>query len=161
MNFIAFLANFNQQNHQHAANLKHKFNQDLNPLVLVPLFNKLGQDITFYGPIDFLIGSNISLADHVTLDLDVDFKDYAPITIGKNTFIGPNVTFNTLIEDPNSKIACAPITIENDVKIGGHVTIQAGVTIHEHAIIGAGSVVSSDVPAYSTFAGNPAKKITS
>lgn len=161
MNFISFLANFNQQDHSKITAVKTKFNQELNPLLLLPLFKQIGQDITFYGPIDFSVGANISLADNIIVDLDVDFKDYASISIGKNTFIGPNVTFNTLIEDPKSNIACAPIKIENDVKIGGHVTIQAGVTIHEHAVIGAGSVVTSDVPAFSFFAGNPAKKISS
>jgi acetyltransferase-like isoleucine patch superfamily enzyme len=52
-----------------------------------------------------------------------------------------------------------PVAIENDVWIGGRVVILKGVTIGEGAIIGAGSVLTKDIPPYCIFAGNPAKKI--
>jgi len=51
------------------------------------------------------------------------------------------------------------VTIENDVWIGANVTILSGVTVHDGAIIGASSVVTKDVPAYTIVAGNPAKLI--
>jgi acetyltransferase-like isoleucine patch superfamily enzyme len=53
----------------------------------------------------------------------------------------------------------APITIENDVWLGANVTVLPGVTIHEGAIVGAGAVVTKDVPAHTTVAGVPARPI--
>lgn len=90
--------------------------------------------------------------------------------IGKYCSIGPN--FCTLPQGHNYKnlstysfkgdasdVITAPILIENDVWIGANVTILGGVTIHNGAVIGAGSIVTKDCPPYSICVGNPAKVI--
>ncbi|MDW7679966.1 MAG: acyltransferase, partial [bacterium] len=87
--------------------------------------------------------------------------------IEDNVFIGHNVTFINDIypksTNPDGELqteadwACIPTLVKKNVSIGSSATILAGVTIGENALIGAGSVVTKDVPANSIVAGNPAR----
>lgn len=85
------------------------------------------------------------------------------ITIGNDVFIGPKVNLITINHDPNPENRSAtygrPIVIEDKVWIGINSTILPGVTIGRGAIVGAGSVVTKDVPAMTVVAGNPARVI--
>lgn len=85
------------------------------------------------------------------------------ITIGDNVFIGPKVNLITINHDVNPDNRSAtyrrPIVIEDKVWIGINSTILPGVRIGYGAIVGAGSVVTKDVPAMTVVAGNPAKII--
>ena len=91
--------------------------------------------------------------------------DEATVTIGDDCFIGPNVSIYTACHstDPterNSRREWArPVTIGNNVWIGGSVTILPGVTIGDNVTIGAGSVVVHDIPSDCVAAGNPCKPI--
>lgn len=80
------------------------------------------------------------------------------IEIGRNTIIGYNTTILTheyLIQE----YRLGDVKIGDHVLIGANTTILPGVTIGDYAIVGAGSVVTQDVPAYTFFAGNPARLI--
>ena len=86
--------------------------------------------------------------------------DLAEIRIGNNCLIGPDVGIYTAGHrlEPEGRIADVyglPITIGHDVWIGGHSTILPGVTIGDGAVIGAGSVVSKDIPPYAVAVGCP------
>lgn len=85
------------------------------------------------------------------------------ITIGNGVFIGPKVNLITLNHDPDPENRSAtygrPIVIEDKVWIGIGSTILPGVKIGYGAIVGAGSVVTKDVPAMTVVAGNPARII--
>lgn len=91
------------------------------------------------------------------------------VTIEDEVFIGHNVTFiNDLYPRATSKKGglqgeedwtCIPTRIKQGASIGSSATILCGVTIGEKAIVGAGSVVTRDVPAHSVMAGNPARKL--
>jgi maltose O-acetyltransferase len=91
--------------------------------------------------------------------------DEAKVIIGDNAFIGPNVSIYTAChpldaEERNKQIEWAePVTIGDNVWIGGSVTILPGVTIGNNAVIGAGSVVVKDIPDSCVAAGNPARVI--
>lgn len=91
--------------------------------------------------------------------------DEALVTIGDDCFVGPNVSIYTACHstDPkerNTRLEWAePVTIGNSVWIGGSVTILPGVSIGDNCTIGAGSVVTRDIPANSVAVGNPAKVI--
>lgn len=91
--------------------------------------------------------------------------DEAYVTIGDDCFIGPNVSVYTACHstDPVERNArqewARPVTIGDNVWIGGSVTILPGVTIGDNVTIGAGSVVVKDVPSNVVVAGNPAKVI--
>ncbi len=108
---------------------------------------------------DVIIGSNtrIGLSNVII----------GPITIGNNVMTAQHVAFSGLnhgFEDitlPPSlqPISTSQIIIEDDVWIGANAVIVAGIKIGKHAVIGAGSVVTKDVPAFSVAVGNPAKVI--
>lgn len=91
--------------------------------------------------------------------------DEAYVTIGDDCFIGPNVSIYTAchstdpVERNTRREWAKPVTIGNNVWIGGSVTILPGVTIGDNATIGAGSVVTKDVESNCVVAGNPARVI--
>lgn len=106
-----------------------------------------------------LIENDVVLGDNVTVKSGVYIWDGT--TIGNNVFIGPCATF-TNDKMPRSKVypeAFARITIEDNASIGANATLLPGITIGKHAMVGAGSVVTKDVPAYAVVVGNPAKII--
>ncbi|MBR1557195.1 MAG: sugar O-acetyltransferase [Prevotella sp.] len=110
-------------------------------------------------------GSQISIGRRFFANFNLTVLDEAPVTIGDDCFIGPNVSIYTACHstDPverNSRREWAkPVTIGDNVWIGGSVTILPGVTIGDNVSIGAGSVVVSNIPSNSVAVGNPCKVI--
>ena len=106
-----------------------------------------------------LIENDVVIGNNVTLKSGVQLWD--GITVEDNVFIGPNVTFtNDLF--PRSKVhpkEYAKTIIKKGASIGANSTIVCGHTIGENAMIGAGSVVTKDVPAGEVWYGNPARFI--
>jgi acetyltransferase-like isoleucine patch superfamily enzyme len=106
-----------------------------------------------------IIGKNCKISSHTFI--------CEGITIEDNVFIGHNVTFiNDLYPKATTQDGklqteddwdCVPTSIKKGVSIGSSATILCGITICENAIIGAGSVVTKDVPADAVVAGNPAR----
>ena len=108
-------------------------------------------------------GKQISVGRRFFANFNLTVLDEAPVKIGDDCFIGPNVSIytachNTNPVERNSRREWAePVTIGNNVWIGGDVTILPGVTIGDNVTIGAGSVVSRDVPSNVVAAGNPCR----
>ena len=106
---------------------------------------------------------NIKLGKNVFINACCRFQDQGGITIGDGTLVGHNVTIATLNHDynPNNRasITPKPVKIGKNVWIGSDSTILPGVEIGDGAIIGAGSVVTKNVPANTIAAGNPARII--
>ena len=106
-----------------------------------------------------LIENNVEIGDNVTIKSGVQIWDAT--TIEDNVFIGPNVTF-TNDKYPKSKNIDWEIKktlIKKGASIGANSTILPGITIGENAMIGAGSVVTKNVPKNELWLGNPAKFI--
>lgn len=104
------------------------------------------------------IENKVIIGNNVTIKPGVQIWD--GISIGDNVFIGPNVTF-TNDKHPISKnrdFELVETVVKAGVSIGANSTILPGITLHENSVIGAGSVVTKDVPANETWFGNPAKK---
>lgn len=105
-----------------------------------------------------LIENDVQIGDNVTVKSGVQLWD--GVRIEDNVFIGPNVTFtNDLV--PRSKVypkRFLETIIKKGASIGANSTIVAGHTIGEFALIGAGSVVTTDIPANTLWYGNPAKQ---
>ncbi len=104
-----------------------------------------------------LVENNVIIGNNVTLKCGVYLWD--GIHIEDNVFIGPNVTF-TNDKYPRSKHYPENFdktTIKKGASIGANSTILGGITIGENAMIGAGSVVTKDIPANTLWLGNPAK----
>ena len=91
--------------------------------------------------------------------------DCAKVEIGDNTFIGPNCQFYTPIHPMDYKTRntflewAKPITVGKNCWLGGSVIVLPGVKIGDGCVIGAGSVVTKDIPNDSVAVGNPAKVI--
>lgn len=102
------------------------------------------------------IENNVKIGNNVTVKNGVYLWD--GITIEDNVQIGPNVTF-TNDKYPRAKqpFEIQRTTVKKGASIGAASTILGGVTIGEHAMIGAGSVVTKDIPANELWVGNPAK----
>ncbi len=110
-------------------------------------------------------GKHIRVGKRFFSNFNFTVLDEAIVTIGDDCFIGPNVSIYTACHstDPverNTRNEWAkPVTIGDNVWIGGSVTILPGVTIGDNCTIGAGSVVTKDIPANSIAVGNPARVI--
>ncbi|KAJ5084492.1 hypothetical protein NUU61_009071 [Penicillium alfredii] len=116
-------------------------------------------------PINIDYGTNIKVGSNVFINFNCTFLDTCTVTIGSRTLVGPNVSFfsGTHPLDPdlrngtNGPELGRPITIGEDCWIAGNVIILPGVTIGDGCTIGAGSVVTKDIPPCHVVAGNPAK----
>lgn len=131
-----------------------------------PLYRELfGQVSTAFIEADFFCdyGYNITLGDNFFANHHCVMLDAAPLIIGNNVLLGPAVHLYTTTHplDASQRASglqlAAPITIEDDVWIGGHSVIMPGVTIGRAAVIGAGSVVTRSIPAGAVAMGNPCR----
>lgn len=110
-------------------------------------------------------GKNINIGKGVFINAGCRFQDQGGITIGDSSLIGHNVVITTLnhsfAPENRGDMIPVPVVIGKRVWIGSNSTILPGVTIGDNAIIGAGSVVTKDIPANMIAVGNPAKVIKS
>lgn len=111
-------------------------------------------------------GLDISVGRNVFINQNCTFYDLGGLDIGDDVMIGPNVSIITSGHpiDPAQRRACVvakPIKIERNVWIGAGATIIGGVTVGENSVVGAGSVVTRDVPPNTLVGGNPARVIRS
>lgn len=110
-------------------------------------------------------GKHIRVGKRFFANFGLTVLDEAFVNIGDDCFIGPNVNIYTAchstspIERNTRQEWAEPVTIGNNVWIGGNVTILPGVTIGDNCTVGAGSVVTHDIPANTIAAGNPSKVI--
>ena len=108
-------------------------------------------------------GYNIVIGDNFYANHNCVILDCAEVIFGDNVFIGPNCGFYTAghpidAETRNSGLEFAhPIKVGSDVWIGGNVCVMPGVTIGDNVVIGAGSVVTKDIPSGVVAVGNPCK----
>ncbi len=112
----------------------------------------LGQNV--YVDNQASIGSGCKIQNNVSL--------YNGVQLGDDVFIGPSVVFTNVI-NPRAfierKQEFRPTKVLKGASIGANATILCGVTIGSYALIGAGAVVTQDVPAYAKVVGNPSRQI--
>ncbi|QXC63605.1 sugar O-acetyltransferase [Aquihabitans sp. G128] len=129
------------------------------------LLGSVGEGAVIRPPFHCDYGSHISIGPDAFVNYGAVLLDCAPITIGAATQIASNVQLLTP-DHPRDPVrrrqgweAAHPITIGENVWLGGGVIVCGGVTIGDDAIVGAGAVVVRDVPAGATVVGNPARRI--
>jgi len=156
---------------RHAKVLCHELNQT-SPAnearreeLLGELLGELGADSEVLGPFLVDYGSLVRIGEATFINHGAYLMDGGGITIGSHVQIGPNCGMYTAqhpidaAERRTGAERALPIVVEDDVWIGGDVTILSGVTIGASSIVGAGSVVTKDVPAGSIAVGNPCRVI--
>lgn len=134
--------------------------------ILKELLGHIGDDeFIINQPFRCDYGRQISIGKRFFANFNFTVLDEARVTIGDDCFVGPNVSIYTACHsiDPierNSRQEWAlPVSIGNNVWIGGSVTILPGVKIGDNVTIGAGSVVTHDIPSNTVAVGNPCKVI--
>ena len=162
----------------------HKLNLDYNRLyedeteersrIIRELLGAVGEHTFFQGPITFHYGSHTKVGSHVFVNFNFTVQDDAEVTIGDHCDIGPNVTIVTPChpmlpderaampdEQGNATRFCwaKPVHIGNHCWFGANVVVCPGVCIGDGCVIGAGSVVTRDIPPMSFAAGNPCRVI--
>ena len=135
--------------------------------VLNGLIPNAGEGLWLQPPFYCDYGYNIKVGDKVFFNFNCVVLDVAQVTIGSRTLFGPNVQIYTATHPMNHKERASglefakPITIGNDVWVGGSAVICPGVNIGDRSVIGAGSVVTKNIPADVFAAGNPCRVIRS
>ena len=131
--------------------------------LLDQLLGGFGPRLTLNQPFLCDYGRNIRFGAHCCVNYNCVILDCAPVTFGDNVYVAPNCGFYTAghpldAATRNLDLEFArPITVEDDVWIGGGVSVLPGVTIGRGSVVGAGSVVTRDVPAGVVAAGNPCR----
>lgn len=129
------------------------------------LFGSVGANPTVLPVFNCDNGKNIHVGKNFLANYNVTILDIAPVNIGDYVMIGPGVLITTVNhplspEKRRNHIGQAkPVTIGDDVWIGGNCTILPGVTIGNKVVVAAGAVVTKDVPDNCVVGGVPAKKI--
>lgn len=162
----------------------HNLNIDYNRLyedetekrnaILDELLGSRGEGVFIQGPVTFHYGTHTHIGNRVFINFNFTVQDDAEVTIGDDCNFGPNVTIVTpvhpMLPDERKRIRCAdgqirrlcyakPVKIGHDCWFGANVVVCPGVTVGENCVIGAGSVVTRDVPPNSFAAGNPCRVI--
>jgi len=142
--------------------------------LLIELFHFAGKNIWVEPPFYCDYGENISIGENTFINFNCVFLDDNKITIGKNGLIAPNVQIYTAIHPLKAQeriisdkkgtrylTAAKPVSIGDNVWIGGNCVIMPGITIGDNVTIGAGSVVTKSIANNKLAFGNPCKIIRS
>lgn len=143
--------------------------------ILAQLLGGRGKNLWITPPFYVDYGNNIFFGNNCEVNMNCTFLDDNRITIGDNALIAPNVQIYTAFHPTNAadrfgapksdgsfefcKTRTAPVTIGNNVWIGGGAILLPGVTIGDNVVIGAGSVVTHDIPSDSVAVGSPCRVV--
>ena len=132
--------------------------------LLKQLLGKTGENILIQSNFYCDYGYNIHVGENFYMNHNGVILDGAKVEFGDNVFIGPNCGFYTsghpIDKDLRREVEFAkPITIGDDVWIGGNVVVLPGVKIGDNCVIGAGSIVNKDIPSNCVAVGNPCRVI--
>lgn len=133
--------------------------------IIKQILGKTGKNILIEPNFFCDYGYNIEVGENFYMNHNCVILDCAKVTFGDNVFVGPNCSFYTPIHplkatERNSGIEKAlPIKVGNNVWFGGNVVVLPNVEIGDNSVIGAGSVVTKNIPANVVAVGNPCKVI--
>lgn len=158
--------------------LTHQYNSssstEENESILSELLGKIGSNVKIDKPFYCDYGKNIFIGNNGIININCTFVDCNKIEIGNNVLIASNVQIYTATHPVNVKerlvdeweensgqaffrVYALPVKIEDNVWIGGGAIILPGVTIGKNSVIGAGSVVTKDIPSNCVAVGNPCR----
>jgi maltose O-acetyltransferase len=156
---------------ERAASLLERFNatsageSDERRRLLTELLGEVGEDVTIRPPLWMDYGYQTSIGSGTFINVGAVILDVGRVTIGADVQLGPNVQLLTPTHplDPalrrSGLEAAEPITIGDNAWLGGGVIVCPGVTIGRDTVVGAGAVVTTDLPPGVLAVGNPARVI--
>lgn len=131
--------------------------------LLKELLGDMGDDIWIEPPVHMAYGKNVHIGNHFYANFNLVIVDDIDVHIGEHVMIAPNVTITPTghpvdpdLRKPGTQFSI-PVRIGNNVWIGSNVVILPGVTIGDNSVIGAGSVVTHDIPKNVVAVGNPCR----
>jgi maltose O-acetyltransferase len=147
-----------------ALNATREVQQDERRRILRELFGAGGETVWMQPPFFCDYGANIRLGERVFFNFNCIVLDVCPVGIGDFTLFGPAVQIYTATHPMNAELRrkqefAKPIEIGSDVWVGGGAILCPGVRIGSRSVIGAGSVVTRDIPEGVFAAGNPCRVI--
>ena len=146
-------------------NLLRRTEKEKRDELIRKILGKAGKNLWIESPFQCDYGYNIEIGDNFYSNHNLIILDCTKVKIGNNVFVGPNTDIYTPCHPIDAKERMTfkewaePVTIGDDVWIGGSVTILPGITIGSNVVIGAGSVVTKDIPSDCVAVGNPCKPI--
>ena len=146
-------------------NMMHPSKEEERKALLKKILGKTGEDLWIEQTFWCDYGYNIEVGENFYANHNLVILDTAKVTFGDNCFVAPNCGFYAAghaldVEQRNKGLEIAwPITIGNNVWIGGSVSVMPGVTIGDDTVIAGGSVVVKDIPSGVLAGGNPCKVI--
>ncbi len=148
----------------HDLNATRERDQEVRRSILMALFGTGGESVWMQPPFFCDYGSNILLGERVFFNFNCVVLDVCLVKVGDFTLFGPAVQIYTATHPMNAELRrkqefAKPIEIGSDVWVGGGAIICPGVKIGSKSVIGAGSVVTRDIPAGVFAAGNPCRVI--
>ena len=149
----------------HAFNLLPPDEEEQAQRLLLELLGKTGRDPWINAPFHCDYGWNIEVGDNFFANYNLTILDVGKVTIGSNVQFAPNVSIYTAGHPlhPDSRNSGyeygLPVTIGDNVWIGGNVVLLPGVTVGSNSVIGAGSVVSRDIPEWVVAVGSPCRVV--
>ncbi len=158
-----------EEERQHCKEVLYDFNQtrpsevEKREEILKGLLGHAGKDIWVEPPLRMAYGSKTYIGDYTYINFNLNIVDDGEVYIGDHVMIAPNVTISATGHPVEPKLRkkgmqfSIPVKIGNNVWIGSGVIILPGITIGDNSVIGAGSVVTKDVPANVVAVGNPCR----
>lgn len=146
-------------------NQTHPGEKEKRRALIKEIIGKIGERFLIESPFHCDFGVNVTIGENFYANHNVTILDCAQVTIGDNVLVGPNCVIAAVghaidQQQRDRGLSFAyPITIGNSVWLGASVTVLPGVTIGDNTIIGAGSVVSKDIPSGVIALGNPCKVV--
>ena len=155
-------------------NSTHEDEFEKRDAILHEVLGEMGEGVRIQGPIAFHYGKHTKIGAHTFANFNFTVQDDAEVTIGEHCNFGPNVTIVTPVHpmvaserrairtaSGEEKLLCwaKPVHIGKDCWFGASVTVCPGVTIGDNCVIGAGAVVTRDIPSNSFAAGVPCRVI--
>ncbi|MFD1512379.1 sugar O-acetyltransferase [Halomarina rubra] len=157
--------------HREARELTARFDRtdadesDERTRLLDDLFGSVGEDVTVRPPFQCDYGFNVHVGDRFFANFDCVFLDVCRVEFGDDCMLGPGVHVYTATHplDPDERAAGLeygkPVTVGDDVWVGGRAVLNPGVSVGDGAMIASGAVVTEDVPERVVVQGNPAQVV--
>lgn len=146
-------------------NLTGEYDQDERKAILKELLGVCPENISVFPDLHMDVGANTSIGENFFANYGTVILDVNKVTIGRDVMFGPRVCVFTAGHPTDAEIRRDlleygyPVTIGDDVWVGGNTVINPGVTVGSRTVIGSGSVVTKDIPSDVLAAGNPCRVI--